>query len=313
MGFPLVHSGAKRHRPQVSFHAVNLISLIALLRGCLMEARPPHPSPIHPTPHSPPTPHWQPPPHFPPSPTWPPPPPSTPSPPPPPSASNCTQFAERTEGPYWIEENIKASNVRLNLTYGVPLNITFKIANGTLSEQAGECVPIEGARVDLWSARYDGVYSDVEEDGTVGETWLRGYQLTNSTGYVTFYTIFPGWYTSRTVHIHIRVRIYAEDGNTTLFEDTTQLFFNDTITAALFTDVYPYNSRGFAIRDTYNSNDPLFTSTNMIVLEGNYTDSDGYRSLVDMSLPYSFSVSLQSNGARIISGERVGYGFASIK
>ncbi|KAH7372439.1 hypothetical protein KP509_17G004400 [Ceratopteris richardii] len=111
------------------------------------------------------------------------------------SAPNCTQMAGLTQGPYWIEENIEASNVRLNLTYGVPLNITFKITNGSLSNEAGYCVPIKDARIDLWHARYDGKYSDEQKEKTLGETWLRGYLLTNSTGHATFYTIFPEQYT----------------------------------------------------------------------------------------------------------------------
>ncbi|KAH7372440.1 hypothetical protein KP509_17G004500 [Ceratopteris richardii] len=228
------------------------------------------------------------------------------------SALNCTQLAGLTQGPFWIEENIEASNMRLNLTYGVPLNITLKVANGRLSNEAGYCVPIEGARIDLWHARYDGKYSDVQEEKTLGETWLRGYLLTNSTGHATFYTIFPGWYITRTVHIHVRIRTYQEDGNTA-YEDTTQLFFDDTISTAILADVYPYNSRGPHARDTYNDGDRFFKESNMISLEGSFTSSDGYSTSVEMILPLKQSKSLPHNGESSERDDGVSYGIACIR
>ena len=48
------------------------------------------------------------------------------------------------------------------------------------------------ARVDIWHARHDGLYSDEELDHTQGQTWLRGYQLTDNSGYAIFQTIYPG-------------------------------------------------------------------------------------------------------------------------
>ena len=77
--------------------------------------------------------------------------------------------------------------------------------------------------MDIWYASSAGHYSDYQVEGTLGQTWLRGYQMTNSSGYVTFNGTFPGWYTGRTTHIHIRVRLYS--GITTTYDDTTQLFF----------------------------------------------------------------------------------------
>lgn len=201
------------------------------------------------------------------------------------SVENCTQLVQLTEGPYWVDENIGASDLRSNLRYGVPLNLTLKIANGTLSALLGECVPIHHARVDIWHARYDGRYSDTMPDGTVGQKWLRAYQLTNSTGHVTFYTIFPGWYGGRTTHIHVRVRINAINSNIILYDNTTQLYFGDNVSNAIFSDVYPYNSRG--LRDAFNSNDSLFESANVLNLTGSYNNADGYSSVAELSLPFA--------------------------
>jgi protocatechuate 3,4-dioxygenase beta subunit len=52
-----------------------------------------------------------------------------------------------------------------------------------------------------------GVYSREQAEDT--QAYLRGYQITDSNGAVQFKTIFPGWYSGRTVsiewceHIHL--------------------------------------------------------------------------------------------------------------
>lgn len=204
----------------------------------------------------------------------------------------CTEVTSTSQGPYWVEENIHEANVRWNVSYGVPLNLTFRVVDGELSALYNRCVPIALARIDLWQCRYDGRYSDESLEQTQGEKWLRGYQHANSTGYATFYTIYPGWYTSRTVHIHVRIRLYNAD-NTTSYEDTTQLYFDDDISEAIYKNVYPYNQRGDSVRDTFNTNDTLFSSKNVITLSGDYNHDDGYSSVIEFALPFSSPVGLE--------------------
>ena len=55
--------------------------------------------------------------------------------------------------------------------------------------------------------------------------------MTDSEGIVRFTSIYPGWYVSRTVHIHVKVHI---DRKTVL---TTQLFFDDTLSDTINTDM----------------------------------------------------------------------------
>ena len=110
-----------------------------------------------------------------------------------------------------------------------------------------------------------------------------------------------GWYSGRTPHIHVRVRTYDSDGNTTLYEDTSQLFFNDTINEEVFNNVYPYNNRS-SKRDTYNNEDSLFTTSNVISLIGNYTD--GYTSsTIEINIPFSTSPSYSNAFIRHISDD----------
>ena len=46
------------------------------------------------------------------------------------------------------------------------------------------------------------------------ETYLRGTQNTDADGMVEFRTIYPGWYTGRTVHIHVMAHPTTTDAST---------------------------------------------------------------------------------------------------
>ena len=73
-------------------------------------------------------------------------------------------------------------------------------------------------------------------------------------GTVRFTTIYPGWYSGRTVHIHARVRVYDAATDTVTYNQTTQFFFNDQASNQIFT-LAPYNQR--SNRDTFNATDNI--------------------------------------------------------
>ncbi len=78
---------------------------------------------------------------------------------------------------------------------------------------------------------------------TNGEKFLRGTQMTDAAGSVSFRTIYPGWYRGRTAHIHFKVFL---DTKTVL---TGQLYFPDALSEFIYTSVPPYTSaRTSAIR-----------------------------------------------------------------
>src|SRR5205823_9002204 len=114
--------------------------------------------------------------------------------------------------------------------------------------------PVSGAQVDIWHCNGLGVYSAVQAQNTRGHDFLRGYQITNRHGNVRFRSIYPGWYRGRTVHIHFRVRLYADD--TLTYNFVSQFFFADDVTDQVFL-ADPYNLR--PNRDTRNSNDMVYT------------------------------------------------------
>ncbi|WP_182346407.1 protocatechuate dioxygenase [Tomitella gaofuii] len=105
----------------------------------------------------------------------------------------------------------------------------------------------------------DGSYSagDVESTPSGTATFLRGAQVTDADGVVRFTSIFPGWYSGRAVHVHIKVHV---DKKTVL---TTQLYFDDGLTDAVYKDTAPYDRRGK--RDTRNGSDAIYDPTGLSV------------------------------------------------
>jgi protocatechuate 3,4-dioxygenase beta subunit len=79
---------------------------------------------------------------------------------------------------------------------------------------------------------------------------LRGTQMTDARGVVSFRTIYPGWYPGRTTHIHYKVFL---DQRTVL---TSQIFFPDALSQYFYQSVEPYSTRG-ADRDVMNRNDRI--------------------------------------------------------
>jgi protocatechuate 3,4-dioxygenase beta subunit len=174
-------------------------------------------------------------------------------------AASCVLAAPAvTEGPYWVEEKLFRSDIRTDPTTGVArpgIRLTLTISLQNLS--SGSCVPLAGAWVDVWHCDALGIYSDEPAynpgggTGTVvtkGQKFLRGYQISDDNGQVAFTTIYPGWYTGRTVHIHVRVRTYS--GTTKLDEWVTQIFFSESDNNVVLAQA-PYNTRTSA-RDTSN-------------------------------------------------------------
>jgi protocatechuate 3,4-dioxygenase beta subunit len=92
------------------------------------------------------------------------------------------------------------------------------------------------------------VYSGTTS-GTEDDRFLRGIQWTDAKGLALFRTIYPGWYTGRTVHIHVTVHI---GGNVV---HTGQLYFRDALTDAVYRRS-PYNRR--PNRDTRNAADSIY-------------------------------------------------------
>ena len=150
---------------------------------------------------------------------------------------------------------------------GVRLDLAITV-HGRLAD--GSCAPMRGARVDLWHANAHGRYSGFLAEGTAGEHWLRGAQVTDGNGTVQFTTIWPGWYPGRAVHIHVKVRQGGLDF-------TSQFFFDPAMNAEVMADHPPYSSR--PTPDVPNERDGIYRQGGNAMLlltaegDGSYTGS----------------------------------------
>jgi len=158
----------------------------------------------------------------------------------------CVVRPQQTEGPYFIDEKLNRADIRSDpingsTKDGVPLDLELRVAR----VGAGTCVPLAGAMVDLWQCDALGVYSDVRDTNglfnTVGQKFLRGYQLTDDKGSAKFTTIYPGWYQGRTVHVHFKIRTAGSGGRS--YEFVSQLYFDDKLTDELMARA-PYATKG---------------------------------------------------------------------
>jgi protocatechuate 3,4-dioxygenase beta subunit len=204
-------------------------------------------------------------------------------------AAVCEVTPEGEIGPYFADDSatgFNRSDIVSNLDgtstqTGVPLTLTVTVLDAKRS-----CRPYVGAQIDIWHCNASGVYSDISSEDTSSDQWLRGYQLTDAKGQVTFETVIPGWYAGRTTHIHLRVRSsYSEASSTSDGANTTQCFFAQTFIDTLYTTVAPYSSKG--VNPTTNASDRVYSmqedGANLLTLTGNETN--GYAASVTLFLP----------------------------
>lgn len=161
------------------------------------------------------------------------------------SLGTCLLMTEKTAGPFPLDEQFDRRDITEG-SEGHPLRLGLRV----LDEG---CAAISGAKVEIWHCDATGDDSAFIDNGGgkddgPGTTFLRGTQTANDEGIVEFATIYPGWYSGRAVHIHLRVHI---DDETVL---SSQLFFDADDTATVYEEG-PYSDHG--LPDTSNEADSI--------------------------------------------------------
>lgn len=212
---------------------------------------------------------------------------------------SCVVRPALTEGPYFVDVMLNRSDIRVepsdeSVVEGKLLKIKFVVTDVT----EGTCKPLSGAQVDVWHADSRGAYSGVNDPGfdTSELMFLRGYQITDEYGRAEFTTIYPGWYSSRAVHIHFKIRTDPESD--TGYEFTSQFFFDEALTDMVHAEA-PYASKGY--RDTFNDTDSIYQSSEdlLTLVLTEYEDEEsgekGYETTFDIGLDLSEDTSAQSD------------------
>jgi protocatechuate 3,4-dioxygenase beta subunit len=170
------------------------------------------------------------------------------------AATTCFLTPQETEGPYYFDANLVRQDIRQDITTsviktGLPLSMVFTVINA-------DCDPIPNVLVDIWHCDKDGVYSGYAGQpggNTVGQTFLRGIQMTDANGQCTFSSIYPGWYPGRVTHVHFKVRL------TSTTYVTSQFAFPDAVNAAVYNTAL-YVAKGQ--NSLTNATDSIFGSAN---------------------------------------------------
>jgi protocatechuate 3,4-dioxygenase beta subunit len=135
-----------------------------------------------------------------------------------PSATSVTlpsgEIPDETAGPYpgdgsngpdvLEDSGIVRADIRTDIggttaVDGVALTFTL-----TVTDMANGDVPFENVAVYAWHCDAQGRYS-MYSSGVEDNTWLRGVQVADANGQVTFTSIIPGCYAGRWPHIHFEV------------------------------------------------------------------------------------------------------------
>ncbi|KAN0060688.1 hypothetical protein ACQY0O_007346 [Thecaphora frezii] len=178
--------------------------------------------------------------------------------------STCVLAPQSTEGPYYHTEG---HPIRSNMAEW-QLGLHFEMDVGVIDIET--CEPVPNILVDLWHANATGHYAGHpepaphlrdEEPASEGvrkgllsayprtnheDTFLRGALPTDANGVAHFTSIFPGYYTGRATHVHIKVHnSWSVLPNGTFISNnlvhTGQFFFDDDLNESI-DKLWPYNT-----------------------------------------------------------------------
>jgi protocatechuate 3,4-dioxygenase beta subunit len=136
---------------------------------------------------------------------------------------------------------------------GVLFTLTLTVVN----TNAG-CAPLANYPVYLWHCSATGQYSLYD---VPGESWLRGVQVTNAAGQVTFTTIYPGCYAGRVPHMHFEVYnsvTGATSGSSAARKITSQFAMPTATSSTVYTTATGYGNSNNNLAGTSIANDNVF-------------------------------------------------------
>lgn len=154
-----------------------------------------------------------------------------------------------------MRSDIRSSFISSTTTAtGVEVEITI-----TVVDSNSGCAPLESYAVYFWQCDASGDYSLYT---AASESYLRGVQVTDSNGQVTFTTIFPACYSGRWPHMHMEIykslSVATGGKNATL---TTQLAMPYDLATYIFANSSYYTNSTSNLSKVSESTDLVFASS----------------------------------------------------
>ena len=190
------------------------------------------------------------------------------------AATTCTTDPQATAGPYPADgtnssegstsdiltiSGIVRSNLRQSFISGTDTapgaDMTITV---TLVDSSNSCAVLEGYAIYMWHCDANGDYSLYNAPT---ESYLRGVQVTDSNGQVTFLDVFPACYSGRYPHIHFEVfKDLAAATVGTNAVQTSQFPMPSDVASALYSSDSTYSASVANFKDVTLTTDNVFSA-----------------------------------------------------
>ncbi|KAH0443818.1 extracellular dioxygenase [Colletotrichum camelliae] len=197
----------------------------------------------------------------------------------------CVLAPDTVWGPYGVDGEMVRHDLRE--TQG---GLDFYLDIGVIDIET--CEPLSGTALTIWNCNATGSYSSFtgidpdsaelmdnwtkRTDGTTDdETFLRGIQVTDQNGIVEYLTKFPGYYITRTTHIHVTAQTNITNGTSysaSKVQHIGQLFFEEDLLSQVYA-LEPYSAHLTTLNRTTNAEDSLYSDAS----------SDGYSAVISVT------------------------------
>lgn len=213
------------------------------------------------------------------------------------NTTSCAAIPTETAGPFpangsssSVSNSLSTAGIqRSNITSsfagatgvaaGVPLTVTLQLKNSNNS-----CAGLAGYAVYLWHCDALGRYS-LYSSGVTAENYLRGLQVSDSTGQVSFTTIVPGCYSGRWPHIHFE--IFSTLTSATLGRNavkTSQLALPQSVASAVYAGSGYAGSSSNLAQSSLTSDNVFSDGSSLQVATVTGSNSTGYQATLVVGL-----------------------------
>jgi len=210
----------------------------------------------------------------------------------------CALIPSETGGPYpgdgtngpnvLTQSGVLRSDIRASfgsagtaVAPGTRMTVTLKLVSATSG-----CAPLQGLAVYLWHCNATGGYS-LYSTGVTGQNYLRGVQVSDANGEVTFTTIFPGCYPGRWPHMHFEV--YADAASATSGRNalrTSQLALPDATCRTVYGQAATYGSSLSNLNGVSLATDNVFADDRAVLQLASVTgdNANGYAAALEVGV-----------------------------